>query len=67
MANYLAVNSTGSCSTTARIPEFREKLALLGIKLRAATVDTLQVNVGKLCNQACKHCTWMQVRSEQKL
>ncbi len=24
--------------------------------LRALAVDTLQVNVGKLCNQACKHC-----------
>ena len=24
--------------------------------LHAATVDTLQVNVGKLCNQACRHC-----------
>jgi radical SAM/Cys-rich protein len=35
---------------------FDEKLALLGIELRAAAVDTLQVNVGKLCNQACKHC-----------
>jgi radical SAM/Cys-rich protein len=35
---------------------FDEKLALLGIELRAAAVHTLQVNVGKLCNQACKHC-----------
>jgi radical SAM/Cys-rich protein len=35
---------------------FDEKLALLGVELRAAAVDTLQVNVGKLCNQACKHC-----------
>lgn len=35
---------------------FDGKLALLGIELRAATVDILQVNVGKLCNQACKHC-----------
>ncbi len=24
--------------------------------LEAATIDTLQVNVGKLCNQICKHC-----------
>lgn len=24
--------------------------------LRAAAVETLQVNLGKLCNQACKHC-----------
>src|SRR5216683_6309134 len=35
---------------------FAEKIAEFGIKLRAARVDTLQVNVGKLCNQACKHC-----------
>ena len=36
--------------------DFDEKLAAYGIELRAATIDTLQVNVGKLCNQACKHC-----------
>ena len=24
--------------------------------LRAAAVDTLQVNLGRLCNQACRHC-----------
>lgn len=24
--------------------------------LEAVTIDTLQVNVGKLCNQICKHC-----------
>lgn len=36
---------------------FAAKLAAQGLELRrAATVDTLQVNVGKLCNQACKHC-----------
>lgn len=33
---------------------FDEKLG--SAELRAAGVDTLQVNVGKLCNQACKHC-----------
>jgi radical SAM/Cys-rich protein len=33
---------------------FEEKLG--GAQLRSATLDTLQVNVGKLCNQACKHC-----------
>lgn len=36
--------------------DFDEKLASCGIELRASGVDTLQVNVGKLCNQACKHC-----------
>jgi radical SAM/Cys-rich protein len=35
---------------------FDEKLAAHGLSLRAASVETLQVNVGKLCNQACKHC-----------
>lgn len=35
---------------------FDEKLAAHGLELRAATVETLQINVGKLCNQACKHC-----------
>ncbi|MFN2454429.1 MAG: arsenosugar biosynthesis radical SAM (seleno)protein ArsS [Pyrinomonadaceae bacterium] len=36
--------------------EFDEKLAGYGITLHARAVETLQVNVGKLCNQACKHC-----------
>jgi radical SAM/Cys-rich protein len=42
----------------ARAPvSFDEKLAAHGLELRAAAaVETLQVNVGKLCNQACKHC-----------
>ncbi len=42
---------------TARSPvDFDEKLAAHGLDLHAAAVHTLQVNVGKLCNQACKHC-----------
>ena len=36
--------------------DFDEKLAAYGLELRAFSVDTLQINVGKLCNQACKHC-----------
>ncbi|MCY7376712.1 MAG: arsenosugar biosynthesis radical SAM protein ArsS [Pyrinomonadaceae bacterium] len=35
---------------------FDEKLAAHNLELRAAAIDILQVNVGKLCNQACKHC-----------
>ncbi len=35
---------------------FAEKLTSLKINLVSKTIDTLQVNVGKLCNQACKHC-----------
>jgi radical SAM/Cys-rich protein len=41
----------------ARAPaSFADKLAEHGLSLRAGTVEILQVNVGKLCNQACKHC-----------
>jgi radical SAM/Cys-rich protein len=42
----------------AVIPDFTETLARRGLPpLRAeSALTTLQVNVGKLCNQACKHC-----------
>jgi radical SAM/Cys-rich protein len=37
--------------------DFDERLAAQGLgQLRASGVQTLQVNLGKLCNQACKHC-----------
>jgi len=35
---------------------FAEKLTAQGLNLRSEKVEILQVNVGKLCNQACKHC-----------
>ncbi len=35
---------------------FDEKLNAHGFDLRSTGVEILQVNVGKLCNQACKHC-----------
>jgi radical SAM/Cys-rich protein len=35
---------------------FDEKLFSHNLDLRSNGVETLQVNVGKLCNQACKHC-----------
>jgi len=42
---------------TASSPvDFDEKLAAHGLDLRATALHTLQINVGKLCNQACKHC-----------
>ena len=36
--------------------DFDEKLAAYGLELCASSVDSLQINVGKRCNQACKHC-----------
>ena len=35
---------------------FDEKLAENGLSLRASAIEILQINVGKLCNQTCKHC-----------
>jgi radical SAM/Cys-rich protein len=48
----------GGAAPTARgAASFDQKLAAHGARLqRAEGVETLQVNVGKLCNQACKHC-----------
>lgn len=41
----------------ASLPEFHEKLRIHGIAdLTPLTPSILQVNLGKMCNQACKHC-----------
>jgi radical SAM/Cys-rich protein len=52
----LPVVRGGSSGRPSPAVGFDEKLAAHGLELRAAGVETLQVNVGKLCNQACKHC-----------
>ncbi len=36
--------------------DFEESLRAHNLTLHADVITTLQVNVGKLCNQACKHC-----------
>ena len=39
------------------IPSFESKLLANELfPLRPTVIDTLQVNVGKMCNQVCKHC-----------
>lgn len=35
---------------------FAEKLAQRGLTLRRGALQTLQINVGRKCNQACRHC-----------
>ncbi len=35
---------------------FEQKLAAHGLSLRRAALQTLQINVGRKCNQACRHC-----------
>ena len=39
------------------LPHFDEKYKLVGEgPLKAGKIEILQVNVGKMCNQVCKHC-----------
>lgn len=40
----------------AKIISFEETLRKHKVELTRKSLDTLQVNVGKLCNQACLHC-----------
>jgi radical SAM/Cys-rich protein len=35
---------------------FEEKLSAHGLAMRRARLQTLQINVGRKCNQACRHC-----------
>lgn len=38
-------------------PFFEDKLEIIGISpLKATGIDIMQVNMGKMCNQVCKHC-----------
>ncbi len=56
MTKALPVVREGTLTPPPAAADFDAKLAAHGLTLRAARVETLQVNVGKLCNQACKHC-----------
>src|SRR5213592_2212540 len=35
---------------------FEAKLSARGLALRRARLQTLQINVARKCNQACRHC-----------
>jgi radical SAM/Cys-rich protein len=40
----------------SRIPSFEERLRQENTRLRRLNLDTIQINVGKQCNQTCLHC-----------
>lgn len=41
----------------ASLPSFDKKIAdAIGGELRSDRIDVLQINLGKLCNQTCRHC-----------
>jgi radical SAM/Cys-rich protein len=54
--NQLQILGTHN-SGKVRIPAFSDKLAQAGLfPLKPTGVEIFQVNVGKMCNQTCKHC-----------
>jgi radical SAM/Cys-rich protein len=55
MSRELPVVDTRSARVESAVP-FERILADHDLELRAAAVEVLQINVGKVCNQACKHC-----------
>ena len=41
----------------SKLPHFDEKFEMVGEgQLHASNIEIMQVNVGKMCNQVCKHC-----------
>ncbi|MHC5009358.1 MAG: arsenosugar biosynthesis radical SAM (seleno)protein ArsS [Planctomycetota bacterium] len=53
----LTVSEQVSRIAEAPVPSFQAHLEASGLPaLRAGRTDILQVNVGKLCNQRCRHC-----------
>ncbi len=52
----LTVLNTGTAPIAA-LPKFEDKLEQANLyPLRPTGIDVLQLNIGKMCNQTCKHC-----------
>ena len=50
------VFSSPTPASTAHENQFDQVMGNHGLRLTRKTTRTLQVNLGRLCNQACKHC-----------
>jgi radical SAM/Cys-rich protein len=56
IAESLKETTEGSRRTCKSVEPFSLALSKYGLDLSRADTTTLQVNVGLLCNQACRHC-----------
>lgn len=57
LPNLVLPSGPGPRHLEGPLPSFEQTLAAHGEEgLAAASVEALQVNVGKLCNQTCSHC-----------
>ena len=56
MADFLSVSSQSTVKKPSGRSAFEKRLALESLDLRREESTILQLNIGKLCNQACEHC-----------
>ena len=57
LADVIQQNEVLSDHSRIRIPTFSSQLSEVGLfPLKPLGIDVLQINVGKMCNQVCKHC-----------
>lgn len=54
--NHLRPGEQGTLQGSTAVPPFAERLRREGIELTRSGIETVQINVGKFCNQACVHC-----------
>jgi radical SAM/Cys-rich protein len=54
--SFLEYPVDASVLTFGNMNRFAAKLAKHGLTLRRGQLQTLQINVGRQCNQACRHC-----------
>jgi radical SAM/Cys-rich protein len=52
----MTLRSSASSPAIAARPSFTQLLRQHGQELRRSQLTTLQINVGRKCNQACRHC-----------
>ena len=55
-SELLAIQPRFQEEAPVRPLSFGARLKREGVVLRREALETLQINVGKLCNQACRHC-----------
>ncbi len=56
LAKSSKVTDKGCGKRSMTIEPFRQTLATQGLKLERDQTTTLQINMGLLCNQTCRHC-----------
>jgi radical SAM/Cys-rich protein len=52
----MSTTSISGSGLRYQVAPFETRLRLEGVELRRQSIDVIQVNLGRLCNQACTHC-----------